>query len=83
MGPIEAEAPHSEAGFSSGGVGPEGASKPSREVVDAGIGLKPPDEAGRLATELTGCLVLEAVPGKTRCTEFQGGRLETWPWEPD
>jgi hypothetical protein len=26
--------------------------------------------------------VLEAVLGKTHRTEFLGGRLETWPWEP-
>ena len=26
--------------------------------------------------------LLEAVLGKTHRTEFLGGRLETWPWEP-
>lgn len=77
MGPIEAEAPHSEAGFPLGGGASEGVSKPACEVVDVGIGLEPSDETGRLVTELPRCLVLEAVPGKTRRTEFMGGRLET------
>ncbi len=74
---MEAEAPHSEAGISSGGGDLEGVSKPACEVVDVGIGLEPLAEAGRLTTELLRCLALEAVPGKTRRTEFMGGRLET------
>jgi hypothetical protein len=82
VGSLHAKVPHivAEVPFGRGDL--EGLSKLIHAAGYVWTRLDLSAGAGRLRTELCRCLVLEAVLGKTHRTEFLGGRLETWPWEP-
>jgi len=69
-GTVDAGVPHIEAGIPAGGGRSEGMSQPDGQAGNVGIGLNLPSALGRLIAELTRCLVLEAVLGKTHRTEF-------------
>ena len=83
MGSSEAVGPHTEAGDRFGRSDPEGESQLSRRVVHVGIALKPTAAGGRLSAELRGAWNFKPYRGKPAVRNFRGGRLETWPWEPD
>ena len=73
MGSSEVEAPHIEAGHSSGRGDPEGESQPSPKAVYVRIKLKPPDDTGRLSAELSGAWNLKPYWGKPAVRNFRGG----------
>jgi hypothetical protein len=79
----DAEAPHTEAGHSSGRGESEGEGQPCGKVVDVRIELKPPADTGRLSAELSGAWNLKPYWGKPAVRNFRGGGWKRDHWEPD